>query len=55
MNPQAPVPHLDMREDVSISNPSERQDARLDEELDTFPASDPIPWRHDTYPTSAKQ
>jgi hypothetical protein len=32
---------------VPVTDPSDSEDARLDAELvDTFPASDPIPWRH---------
>ncbi|HEY6451974.1 MAG TPA: hypothetical protein VIX87_05185 [Steroidobacteraceae bacterium] len=54
MNPAPPRPP-----DVSASAPApparsaaedliEKQNARLDEELsETFPASDPIPYRHD--------
>jgi len=32
---------------VPVADPSGSEDAGLDAELvDTFPASDPIPWRH---------
>jgi hypothetical protein len=41
LKPQAPKPAPDAEH-------IQRQDERLDEELDeTFPASDPVPWRHE--------
>ena len=43
--PDAPVPATTRPE---AARPARELDARLDEELDeTFPASDPIPYRHD--------
>jgi hypothetical protein len=50
MNTQVHVPNPDTfgrEEEGPATELSESQDDRLDEELvGTFPASDPIPWRH---------
>ena len=50
MNSQVHVPNadtLELEEVGPVTDSSESQDDRLDEELvATFPASDPIPWRH---------
>ena len=62
MKPKRPTPAFDTRlttDEPPTTRIDERKewDERLDEELDgTFPASDPVPWRHDsagTAPTDA--
>jgi len=53
MKPSAPVPEplpaTPVRPLATDVKDDHRQDDRLDEELDgTFPASDPVPWQHET-------
>jgi hypothetical protein len=44
MDPRTPTP-----DDADAAEAAEKADERLDEELEeTFPASDPIPYRHDS-------
>jgi hypothetical protein len=51
MDPRAPTPAQPppKAEEAEKPEEAEKADERLDEELDeTFPASDPIPYRHDS-------
>jgi hypothetical protein len=48
MDPRTPAPALPPPE-TGGADAAEKADERLDEELEeTFPASDPIPYRHDS-------
>lgn len=48
MDPRTPAPGLPADE-AHEADSAKKADERLDEELEeTFPASDPIPYRHDS-------